>query len=138
MGAHAGALGFTVGQRKGLALRRPAADGRPRYVVAVRPQEATVVVGPAEALVVHRLAGSHVRLPGGRAPRAGDHVGVQVRAHGEELPGVVESVEATGGGDEGSLAVRLRRPARGVALGQTMVLYDGTRVVASATIDATG
>lgn len=138
VGTHNGALGFTVGQRKGLSLRRPAADGRPRYVVAVRPGEDTVVVGPAEALMVRRLTGSHVRCPGGPAARAGDIVGVQVRAHGEEVPALVESISCAPKEPASHLVLRLRRPLRGVACGQTMVLYDGTRVVASATIDTTG
>src|SRR5919201_7826 len=33
VGTHTGSFGFTVGQRKGLHLDRPAADGRPRYVL---------------------------------------------------------------------------------------------------------
>ena len=37
LGAHDGAYAFTVGQRKGLALGRPAADGRPRYVLDISP-----------------------------------------------------------------------------------------------------
>jgi tRNA-specific 2-thiouridylase len=55
----------------------------------------------------------------------------QLRAHGEALPCVVEAA-----GDV--LAVRLLAPARGVAPGQAVVLYDGDRVVGSATIDSTG
>jgi len=34
-----------VGQRKGLNIGRPAADGRPRYVLEIRPKTNTVVVG---------------------------------------------------------------------------------------------
>ena len=34
VGQHDGAYAFTVGQRRGLDLRVPAADGRPRYVLA--------------------------------------------------------------------------------------------------------
>lgn len=135
VGTHQGALGFTVGQRKGLALRRPASDGRPRYVVAVHPQEGTLVVGPHEALLVTRLTGRRLRWPGVPTARAGDTVGVQVRAHGEEVPARIESVP---GHDGDPVVVRLQRPLTGVACGQTMVLYDGTRVVASAVIDATG
>ena len=58
---------------------------------------------------------------------AGDAGGVQVRAHGEELPGVVESVEPV-------VRLRLDRPVRAAAPGQTAALYAGTRVVGSATI----
>ena len=37
LGTHQGYFGFTVGQRKGLGLSRPAEDGRPRYVIETRP-----------------------------------------------------------------------------------------------------
>src|SRR6185436_19955765 len=36
LGAHQGSFGFTVGQRHGLHLDRPAADGQPRYVLALQ------------------------------------------------------------------------------------------------------
>ena len=44
--------GFTVGQRKGLGIAAPAADGRPRYVLGIEPVSGTVRVGPAAALDV--------------------------------------------------------------------------------------
>ncbi|MGH3400856.1 MAG: tRNA 2-thiouridine(34) synthase MnmA, partial [Streptosporangiaceae bacterium] len=37
VGAHDGSYGFTVGQRKGLNIGRPAPDGRPRYVLDIEP-----------------------------------------------------------------------------------------------------
>ena len=52
VGRHDGAFGFTVGQRRGLRLGRPAADGKPRYVLDIEPVSGTVTVGPAEALDV--------------------------------------------------------------------------------------
>jgi tRNA-uridine 2-sulfurtransferase len=58
---------------------------------------------------------------------------VQVRAHGETVDAVAELA-----GDE--LMVRLRSALRGVAPGQTLVLYrpdaDGDEVIGSATIAA--
>jgi tRNA-specific 2-thiouridylase len=54
-------------------------------------------------------------------------VGAQVRAHSEEIP-------ATAWADGDKVEVRLERRIRGVAPGQSVVLYDGTRVVGSATI----
>ena len=54
----------------------------------------------------------------------------QVRAHGVPVPARAHEV-----GDR--LMVELLVPIRGVALGQAVVLYDGTKVLGSATIDAT-
>ena len=65
----------------------------------------------------------------GRAPAPGAEieVGAQVRAHGEEVPAIAQV-------DAGTVRVTLRRAIRGVAPGQSIVLYQGTRVLGSATI----
>jgi tRNA-specific 2-thiouridylase len=55
---------------------------------------------------------------------------VQLRAHGEPVPALVEQV-----GDE--VVAHLRSRVRGIAPGQAVVVYDGTRVVGSATIERT-
>ena len=47
VGSHDGAYGFTVGQRRGLRLGVPAADGQPRYVLDIEPVSGTVTVGSA-------------------------------------------------------------------------------------------
>ncbi|HET9656663.1 MAG TPA: tRNA 2-thiouridine(34) synthase MnmA [Kineosporiaceae bacterium] len=133
LGEHEGTYGFTVGQRKGLRLGRPAADGRPRYVLDVQPVAGRVVVGPREALGVSVIEAGPAGWCG-PVPRPSSRVGVQVRAHGEEVPGVVEAVDGTA---PGGVRVRLDRPLSGVAAGQTLALYDGTRVVGAATITAT-
>jgi tRNA-specific 2-thiouridylase len=70
VGEHAGAYAFTVGQRRGLYLREPAAGGEPRYVVQVQPSTNTVVVGTAELLGVEAITGDHARCAV-RRPRRG-------------------------------------------------------------------
>ncbi|MHB2023893.1 MAG: tRNA 2-thiouridine(34) synthase MnmA, partial [Mycobacteriales bacterium] len=126
VGSHRGAYTFTVGQRRGLALAEPAADGRPRYVLEVSPVTRTVTVGPAQALEVDSLVGVDPLLPHGE-PDPATVYEVQLRAHGEPLPG---RVELSGG----ELLVSLRRPAFGVARGQAVVVYRGEEVFASATL----
>ncbi|WP_426561629.1 tRNA 2-thiouridine(34) synthase MnmA [Angustibacter sp. McL0619] len=130
LGEHQGAYGFTVGQRKGLSIGRPAPDGRPRYVLDIQPVTNTVVVGPAEALDVRVVVGDRQRWCGA-VPDGPVEVTAQVRAHGEAVPAVAEVRP------DGSVQVELRQPIRGVATGQAVVLYSGTRVVGSATITAT-
>ena len=55
VGQHEGAYAFTVGQRKGLRMGTPAADGKPRYVLDIDPVTRTVTVGPAEGLDVTEI-----------------------------------------------------------------------------------
>jgi tRNA-specific 2-thiouridylase len=130
VGMHSGAYGFTVGQRRGLGLERSSLDGEPRYVVGVDARTNTVTIGTRDLLGVDRLRGDHARWCG--PPPTGERrLGAQVRAHGEEYPATATSV-----GDE--VDVRLDERVRGVAPGQSVVLYDGTRVVGSATISEAG
>jgi len=129
VGGHEGAYAFTVGQRRGLRLGVPAADGRPRYVLEVRPVSNTVVVGPREALAV-RVLRAAAPVWCDEPVRPGERVGVQVRAHGAEVAGDVVHVDAT------AVTVVLDAPLDGVAAGQALVLYSGTRVRGAATITA--
>ena len=52
LGTHQGYFGFTVGQRRGLGLTRPAPDGRPRYVIETRLATNEVVVGGVLKLAI--------------------------------------------------------------------------------------
>lgn len=127
IGQHQGCHQFTIGQRRGLHLGRPAADGRPRYVTGITPETNTVTMGPKEALPVRSLFGADVTCAL-TSPRTESWAGlVQVRAHGAAMPALIETT------DDG-LLVTLQKPAGGIAPGQTMVCYDGTLVVGSATI----
>ncbi|WP_432522683.1 tRNA 2-thiouridine(34) synthase MnmA [Kineococcus sp. SYSU DK006] len=132
LGTHAGTYGFTVGQRRGLGLTRPAADGRPRYVLSIEPVRRTVTVGPAERLAVAGLRAVDA-VWNAPAPTGPAELSVQVRAHGEP----VEAVVQVRGQDAGTVDVELRAPLTGVAPGQTVAFYAGTRVLGSATITAT-
>jgi tRNA-uridine 2-sulfurtransferase len=127
VGRHRGTYAYTVGQRRGLQIGTPAPDGRPRYVLDIEPATQTVTVGPREALDVHRIVATAPRWCEA-APRETLECTVQLRAHGEELA-------ATAHAEHDRVVIELARPAQGVAPGQTVVLYDGSRVVGSATID---
>ena len=131
LGTHTGSFQFTVGQRRGLRLGRPAADGRPRFVVAVTPDTNRVTVGPHEALRVRAL--SCVRPTWTMDARHGSWRGhVQVRAHGEPLAAAF-TVTPDGAG----VRIELDEPAHGIAPGQGAVAYDGDLVIGSATIART-
>src|SRR5215469_14664735 len=130
LGSHDGAFGFTIGQRKGLRVDRPAPDGQPRYVLSIEPVTRTVTVGSASALEVREIAAQRPVWTGCPVPQEPIECLVQLRAHGEVYP-----CRAWQEGD--ALKIRLHEPARAVASGQAAVLYDGDTVLGSATITAT-
>jgi tRNA-specific 2-thiouridylase len=125
--------GFTIGQRKGLGIAGPGPDGQPRYVTAIDAETGTVQVGSVADLEIWQLTGHQPVFTAGTAPDGAIDCAVQVRAHGEAVDAEAQPV-----GEE--LSVRLRTPLRGVAPGQTLVLYrrdpDGDEVLGSATIAA--
>ncbi|UOQ60678.1 tRNA 2-thiouridine(34) synthase MnmA [Leucobacter rhizosphaerae] len=149
VGRHDGAHGYTVGQRRGLQLGRPAADGQPRYVLSIRPVSNQVVVGPKEHLAIGTIAGgrySWAGEPGFEVSEPFD-CDVQIRAHADPVPArarlePILDAERTeqhrvGASHEIVVDIDLERaePLLGVAPGQTAVLYTGTRVLGQFTID---
>ncbi|GGC12280.1 tRNA 2-thiouridine(34) synthase MnmA [Cellulomonas carbonis] len=131
VGSHDGAYAYTVGQRRGLGLGRPAADGRPRYVVDVRPATNTVVVGAEELLEVRRVVGDRA-VWFVDPPTRWTTCELQVRAHGSPVAARVRALP-----DDG-MEVEVTGRLRGVAPGQSAVVYVGTRVVGQATVTGTG
>ncbi|HAM23891.1 MAG TPA: tRNA 2-thiouridine(34) synthase MnmA [Actinobacteria bacterium] len=131
LGDHEGAYAYTIGQRKGLGIKVAPHDGQPRYVVGVDPKSRVVSVGPPTLLDINTIRAANVRWTQG-VPRVGERCLAQVRAHGDQLPAIIQEVSGTG-----PLVVSLDGTFRGVAPGQSLVLYDDTRVIGSGTITAT-
>jgi tRNA-specific 2-thiouridylase len=128
---HDGVHGFTIGQRKGLGIAGPGPDGAPRYVTGIDADTGTVRVGSAADLDVWALSGRDPVFTAGTPIDGPVECQVQVRAHGGVVPAVAELQGRL-------LSVTLGEPLRGVAPGQTLVLYradpDGDEVIAGATI----
>ena len=106
-------------------------DDAVRLVLDIEPVTGAVTVGPHERLAVRGLSGIRPRWCGAAPVRLeGPGVTVQLRAHGSEHRAVVTVADD-------DVEVELLDPAYGIAAGQAAVVYDGTRVVGSATISAT-
>ncbi|UFU08341.1 tRNA 2-thiouridine(34) synthase MnmA [Ruania halotolerans] len=132
VGEHDGAYAYTVGQRRGLGLNRPAADGKPRYVLEVDPAANRVVVGPSELLSVTEISAGQVTWLAEDVPAQDwTDVSVQVRAHGDPVAARVLICE-------GELFTELGSPLRGIAPGQSLVVYQGTRVLGQGNIVKAG
>ncbi|GAB3171721.1 tRNA 2-thiouridine(34) synthase MnmA [Myceligenerans halotolerans] len=146
VGEHDGAYAYTVGQRKGLGLGRPGADGKARYVVDVQTSTNTIVVGPAELLSVNRIAGEKAiwfegvldATPGGSGVPADDDgwfdAEVQVRAHGTPVPARIRAVTT---GDVPAVAGRNPGPPSG-ATGPDTATPDAPAPDTTMEIELTG
>ncbi|MDQ6839727.1 MAG: tRNA 2-thiouridine(34) synthase MnmA, partial [Actinomycetota bacterium] len=121
----------TVGQRRGLGLT-PA--GERRFALAVDTDSATVTVGSNDDLAVGALEIGDVGWVDDE-PAPGSEVTVQVSAHGPPVPGVWEGLgnDAAGGLVPHLRRIRLGRPIRKVAAGQSVVVYAGDRVLGGGT-----
>jgi tRNA-specific 2-thiouridylase len=130
VGEHDGTFGFTVGQRKGLGVA--VGDQRPRYVLGIEPVSRTVTIGTADLAAIDEVVTGAPTWTG-PAPELPLTAQVQLRAHGAPV-----SCEVTAAPD-GGLRIALAEEQRGVAPGQSAVLYEpdplrGDRVLGQAPI----
>jgi len=132
VGRHGGTVDFTVGQRKGLGV----ALGEARYVVEVRPQTATVVIGKKPELDVEGCVLEEMSYVAGAPPAPDDlELSVKVRYRAAPVAAHLESHVSHDG--EAGAVVRFREPQPAVAPGQAAVIYAGEEVIGGGTIATT-
>lgn len=124
VGKHNGAANYTIGQRKGLGI----ALGAPAYVCSKNMANNTVTVGPDSALYESVLIADHWNWVATDAPTQPLRACARVRYRHTEQPATVYPE------DNGTYRVEFDQPQRAITPGQTVVLYDGDLVIASATI----
>jgi tRNA-specific 2-thiouridylase len=115
IGRHGGGHRFTVGQRRGLGL----SSARTLYVLAVRAQSSTVVVGGSEDLLGVRLVARDVSWLSIPEPARELRVRARIRYRHPEAEATVRPV---GGG---RVEVLFDSPQRAITPGQAVVFYDG-------------
>jgi tRNA-specific 2-thiouridylase len=129
IGEHDGVFEFTIGQRKGLHLEKPRDDRSRRFVVGTDSKTKTVMVGLPTMLRVDVVTATNL-IWCGKAPESQFECTAQVRAHSQAL-------KAKAFHKDGNLTVEFLEPLTGLAPGQTIALYDNTRVIGSGTVVTT-
>jgi tRNA-specific 2-thiouridylase len=126
VGEHAGAAGYTVGQRQGLGV----ALGEPRYVSRVDPRSNTITLARREDLETTTFELDDVRFVAGEpsAPEA-FRADVRIRHRGALIPATVRRAGS-------SWAVETDAPVWAAAPGQAAVFYDGERCLGGGRIAA--
>lgn len=125
VGTHEGFARYTIGQRRAL----PGGFDEPMFVVAIRPADRAVVIGPRRELLGYGLIAHTVNWLGD-APAVGDRVGVRVR---HRAPIAAAEVVRLGDGD---IEVALDEPVAAIAPGQSAVFYNGDIVLGGGFIGA--
>lgn len=122
-GTHAGAVAYTIGQRRGLGIAAP----EPLYVYDKDMHTNTVCVGPASALEAPALLATDwnwIAAPSSEPQRAA----VKIRYGAKEQP--CRLAPRT----DGTMEIRFDAPIRAIAPGQAAVAYDGDFVIGGGTI----
>jgi len=123
-GTHDGFARFTIGQRRGL----PGGFREPMFVVDIRPADRAVVIGPREELLGRGVIARSVNWLVD-APPVGTRVELQVRHRAAPARAEIVRIDA----DEIELA--LDEPVAAITPGQSLVLYDGPRVLGGGLIE---
>jgi tRNA-uridine 2-sulfurtransferase len=124
VGEHTGFARFTIGQRRGL----PGGFREPMFVVEIRPDTRAVVIGPREELLGKGVVARELNWLVD-APVVGADVEVQVRHRAHPARGTLVRVEP----DEVEIA--LDEPVSAITPGQSLVMYDGERVLGGGVIE---
>lgn len=119
LGQHEGIIHYTIGQRRGIKV----AWHEPLYVIALKPEEKQVIVGPKEALERSVVYVRGLNWLGDTLPKDGIEAIVKIRSTHQGLPATIYT-EA-----DNTARVELHEPHHGINPGQACVAYQNHRVL---------
>ena len=128
VGQHEGIIHFTIGQRRGLAI---GGTDQPLYVVALRPAEKQVIVGPRAALMTGAIEVRELNWLGGNVPADGLAMEVKIRSTQRAVAARIHMLP------DGAARITFATPEAGVSPGQAAVCYAGDRVLGGGWIRGT-
>lgn len=124
LGEHRGLPLYTVGQRGGLGI----ATGERLYVLELRPQDNTLIVGPAQQLERGDCPLEAITFIQGAPPTPHFEAEVRIRYQSPPVPATIHILP------EQNAHVTFSAPQRGVAPGQSIVFYQGDVVLGGGVI----
>lgn len=122
IGEHAGAVFYTVGQRRGVGVTKPV----PMYVLGTDLERNRVIVGYDRELYANTIRTAKPHWISGAAPQSG-RFEVMIRYRMQPAPAQVVV-------KDNGLEITFDEPQRGPTPGQFAVLYNGDELVGSAVI----
>ncbi len=125
LGTHRGLVHFTIGQRRGLGI---ASSGR-RYVVALKPESNTIVLGEKSYLLAQEFECTEVNWLDDSRGKSPLRALVQMRYTHPAAEALIEETA------EKRLRVRFTEPQSAITPGQSAVFYDEDAVLGGGVID---
>lgn len=125
LGYHNGFWHYTIGQRKGLGI----AYSEPLYVIALDPEKNVVTVGTEQFTRQNQVVCLNANWVGEEDFEEGKVYSAKIRS---TSPGIAATAEKTKDG----FNLHFLMPVKAATPGQSAVVYDGDRVVASAVIES--
>jgi len=125
VGEHNGFARYTIGQRRGV----PGGFASPMYVIAIHPAHRAVVIGTRDELLGAGLIAREINWLAD-IPLVGRHVTVRVRHRATLVRAEIVRMDCH------ELEVALDEPISAITPGQSIVLYDGERVLGGGFIES--
>lgn len=125
LGHHNGLPGFTIGQRRGIGV----SAGEPLYVVGMKPDENTLVVGNKLQRTGHELTAGDVNFISGEPPSAPITVTLKIRYAAKGVEALLTPL------DKGRIHLKSEVALYDIAPGQSAVLYQGDTLIGGGTIE---
>ena len=119
LGQHKGIVYYTIGQRKGLGI----ALGRPVFVTDINPRTNEVVLGPEEDIFKTDLVAKDVNFIPFDKLEEPITVEAKVRYSGKPAEAVISPLR------DGKVKVSFKEKQRAITKGQSVVFYQGNKVV---------
>ena len=125
---HKGILHYTIGQRRGMGI----SAAHPLYVLSIRSDANTIVVGPEEKLYEKTLQASRLNFISLARITKPLKIKARIRYKHREAKALVTPLNVD------KIRVEFEKPQRAITPGQSVVLYDGDTVVGGGIIDTAG
>jgi tRNA (5-methylaminomethyl-2-thiouridylate)-methyltransferase len=119
LGRHNGIIHYTIGQRKGLGIT----FGKPMYVIDIRPEDNSVVLGDESEVFSDTLFVRDLNFIPFDNLSGEMEVSCKIRYTGKESPAVIAPYES------GMVKVKFVQPQRAITPGQSAVFYKDDVVI---------
>lgn len=131
IGEHKGLPHYTIGQRKGLGIGGIKGyehlEGQGWYVIRLDKADNALIVGQDKHLFHENLQANNLSFVSGKAPEQNLKIEAKIRARFPQQKGTVSF-------NNGEAVVDFERPQRAITPGQSVVFYEGERVLGGGVI----